>query len=158
MSLALVIGALAWTYSLFPDQVAVDFTESGLAERYVSKEHIFYIVMGIFLINNVGLAGLARALPKVNPIHLPIFKKKVWAQYPEQLGEHLVNWLYCLVAVINTITGFSLFALATINSSQYKLDVFDFSWVFYLGVALLIGVFLLPFGLLWTPVPDDKLE
>ena len=49
----LVIGALVWTYSVFPQTVAVDFSDTGLAERYMEKEHIFYIVMGLFLLNNV---------------------------------------------------------------------------------------------------------
>lgn len=157
MSMALAIGALTWTYSLFPDMVAVDFSESGLAEMYVSKEQIFYIIMGLFLVNNVVISRLARQVPIVHTDHLPIVKKKIWAQHREVLNEQLINWIYCVVASINTVMGFSLFALATINSSQYKLDVFDFSWVFYLGLGLMILVFLLPLRLLWTPTPEDEL-
>ena len=156
-SVLLVIGALVWTYSVFPDMVAVDFSETGLAERYVNKEHVFYIVMGLFLVNNVVISGLAKQIPKVDADHLPILNRKVWAQHRELLNELLINWLFCLVAVINTIIGFSLFALATINSMQYKMDVFDFSWVYYAGMALMIMVFLLPLRLLWTPVPDERL-
>ena len=52
LSILFVVGALVWTYSLFPEMVAVDFAQTGLAERYVSKEHIFYIIMGLFLLNN----------------------------------------------------------------------------------------------------------
>ena len=156
-SVLLVIGALVWTYSVFPDMVAVDFSETGLAERYVNKEHVFYIVMGLFLVNNVVISGLAKQIPNVDADHLPILNRKVWAQHRELLNELLTNWLFCLVAVINTIIGFSLFALATINSMQYKMDVFDFSWVYYVGMALMIMVFLLPLRLLWTPVPDERL-
>jgi hypothetical protein len=157
LSLVLVIGALVWTYSVFPQTVAVDFSDNGLAEKYLEKEHIFYIVMALFLLNNVLITGLARHIPNVDPMHLPILNKKVWAQHREALNEHLTNWLYCLVAVINTIIGMSLFALATINSQQYKLDVFDFSWLYYAGLGLMIIVFLLPLRLLWTPAPEDKL-
>jgi len=157
MSLVLVIAALVWTYSVFPQMVAVNFADTGLAEQYLPKEHIFYIVMGLFLLNNVLITGLARHIPKVEPIHLPIFKKHIWAQYREALNEHLTNWLFCLVAVINSIIGFSLFILATINSNQYKVDVFDFAWFYYLSIALIAIVFLLPLRLLWTPVPEDKL-
>jgi ABC-type methionine transport system permease subunit len=47
--------------------------------------------------------------------------------------------------VINTIIGFSLLALATINSMQYKMDVFDFLVDLYTSVwGLLLFVFLLP--------------
>lgn len=157
LSLMLVIGALVWTYSVFPQTVAVDFSETGLAERYVEKEHIFYIVMGLFLLNNVLITGLARHIPKVDPMHLPIPNKRAWAQHREALNEHMTNWLFCLVAVINTVIGLSLFALATVNSQQYKLDVFDFLWLYYVGIALLIIVFLLPLRLLSPPVPKDEI-
>lgn len=156
-SLLFVIGALVWTYSLFPEMVAVDFADSGLAERYVDKEHVFYIVMGLFLVNNVLITGIARHIPNVDPMNLPILKRKEWAQHRSELNEHLTNWLFCLVAVINTIVGFSLLALATINSTSYKMDVFDFSWLYYASLALVLFVFLLPLRLLWPPVQDDKL-
>jgi hypothetical protein len=153
-SILLVIGALVWTYSLFPQMVAVDFSETGLAERYLSKENIFYIVMGLFLVNNVIIAGLVKQIPNMDATQLPILNRNIWAQHREELNEHLTNWLFCLIAVINTIIGFSLFA---INSLQYKKDVFDFAWIYYVGMALMIMVFLLPLRLLWTPVPKDRL-
>ena len=157
LSVFLVIGALVWTYSVFPDMVAVDFSNTGLAEKYVGKENVFYIVMGLFLVNNVVISGLAKQIPNVDPEHLPIINRKIWAQHRTDLNEHLINWLFCLVAVINTIIGFSLFALATINSTQYKLDVFDFSWLYYASITLMVLVFLLPLRLLFTPAPEDKL-
>ncbi|SDG97751.1 hypothetical protein SAMN04487996_12673 [Dyadobacter soli] len=156
-SLLFVIGALVWTYSLFPEMVAVDFADSGLAERYVEKGHIFYIIMGLFLLNNVVITGIARHIPNVDPMNLPILKRKEWSLHRAELSEHLTNWLFCLVAVINTIMGFSLLALATINSTSYKMDVFDFSWLYYASLALVLFVFLLPLRLLWPPLHDDKL-
>ena len=156
-SLLFVIGALLWTYSLFPEMVAVDFSDTGLAEKYLDKEHIFYITMALFLLNNAIISGFARHIPKIDAGHLPILNKKAWTKHRTELNEHLINWLYCLVAVINTIIGFSLFSLATINSDQYKLDVFDFSWLYYTGLALIIMVFLLPLRLLWPPVPDENI-
>jgi hypothetical protein len=156
-SILLIIGALVWTYSVLPAMVAIDFSTSGLAEKYISKEHVFYIVMGLFLSNNVLIAGLVKQIPKMDATHLPIFKRDIWAKHREELNEHLTNWLYCLMAVINTVIGFSLFALATINSSSFQMDVFDFSWIYYVGMALLIVVFVLPVRLFWTPVPKDRI-
>ena len=155
-SMLLVFGALGWTYSVFPEQIAVDFAASGLAEIYVNKEHLFYIVMVFFILNNVILSAFARQIPKIDASRLPIPNREIWAQFREELNEHLINWLYCVVASINTIIGLSLFALATINSTQYKLNVFDFAWVSYVGLALLILVFLLPLRLLRTPVPKEE--
>jgi len=152
----LVFGALVWTYSVFPEQIAVDFADSGLAEIYVNKEHLFYIIMGLFIVNNVFLSAFARQIPKIDASKLPIPKKKIWAEHRPELNEHLINWLFCVVASINTIIGLSLFALATINSNQFKVDVFDFAWVSYLGLALMILIFVLPIRLFWTPVPAEE--
>lgn len=154
----MVVGSLMWTYSVFPEQIAVDFASSGLAEVYVNKEHLFYIVMGFFILNNVIITAFAKQVPKIDPSHLPIPKRKIW-QKPEfraELNEHLTNWIFCIVAGINTVMSFSLLALATINSNQFKLNVFDFAWVSYLGLALLLLVFLLPLRLLRTPTPEEE--
>lgn len=157
LSVIFVIGALIWTYAVFPEQVAVDFADTGLAIKYLGKEQIFYVVMGLFLVNNVLITGLTRQIPKIDAEQLPIPNRKIWAKFREELDELLVNWVLCLVAVINTIAGFSLLALATVNSHDSKLDVFDFSWIFYAGMALIILVFLLPLRLFWTPTPEDRL-
>ena len=155
----LVVGGLAWTYSLLPDLVAVSFASTGLAENYLEKDTIFYIAMGLIIFNNVVIAAMARSIGKVPTSLLPIPNRRAWAEYREQLDEHLVNWLYCLVAAINTIVALSLFALTTVNSSQFNQDVFSFAWLFYLGFGMLILVFLsLPLRLLRAPVPDISLD
>jgi hypothetical protein len=158
LSMLLVIGSLMWTYSVFPEQVAVDFAASGLAEIYVNKEHLFYIIMGFFILNNVIITAFAKQIPKIDASHFPIPNRKIWSQpeHRDALNELLVNWIFCIVAGINTIIGLSLFALATINSNQYKLNVFDFAWVSYLGLVLLLLVFLLPLRLFWAPVPKEE--
>ena len=157
-SMLFVIGSLMWTYSVFPEQVAVDFASSGLAEIYVNKEHLFYIIMGFFILNNVVITAFAKRIPKIEASHFPIPNRKIWSQpqYRPLLNEHLVNWLYCIVAGINTVIGFSLLALATINSNQFKLSVFDFVWVSYLGLALLLLIFLFPLRFLKTPTPEEE--
>jgi hypothetical protein len=158
-SVLLIVGGLAWTYSLLPDLVAVDFAASGMADHYIEKETIFYVLMGLILFNNVVIMAMARQVSKVPASLLPIPRRKLWAQHRSELDEHLINWLYCVVAAINTIMALSLFALATVNSSQYTQDVFDFAWLFYLGFGMLILIFVaLPIRLLWTPVPDITLD
>lgn len=155
----LVVGGLAWTYSLLPDPVAVGFAPSGLAEFYLEKDTIFYITMGLIIFNNVVIAAMARQIARVPLSLLPIPNRLAWASHREQLDEHLANWLYCLVAAINTIVALSLFALATINSNQFKQDVFSFAWLFYLGFGMLILVFVaLPLRLLRAPAPEISLD
>ena len=158
-SILLVVGGLAWTYSLLSDLVAVDFASSGLAQNYLEKDTIFYIAMGLIIFNNVVIAAMAKHIARVPVSLLPIPNRLAWATHREELNEHLTNWLYCLVAAINTIVALSLFALATVNSNQFKQDVFSFAWLFYLGFGMLIAVFVaLPIRLLRPPVPEISLD
>ncbi len=158
-SVLLIVGALAWTYSLLPDPVAVGFASSGMADFYLEKETIFYIAMALIVFNNVVIRAMARQLPKVPTSLLPIPNRKAWTDYRATLNEHLINWLNCLVAAINTIMALSLFALATLNSTQYKADVFSFAWLFYLGLGTLIIIFAaLPIRMMRAPVPEVSLD
>jgi len=158
-SILLVVGALGWTYSLLPDLVAVDFAPSGLAENYVEKSTIFYIVMGLIIFNNVVIRAIAKQVGKVPLNLLPVPNRRAWASFREELDEHLTNWLYSLVAAINTIVALSLFALGTLNSNQFNQDVFSFAWLFYLGFGMLIIIFIaLPVRLMRPPVPEILLE
>jgi uncharacterized membrane protein len=158
-SALLVIGGLAWTYSLLPDLVAVDFAASGTAANYVEKGTIFYIAMGLIIVNNVVFMGMARQIAKIPTSLLPIPNRAAWVDHREELNGHLTNWLYSLVAAINTIVALSLFALATVNSNQYKSNIFDYAWLFYLGFGMLILIFAaLPVRLMRAPAPEITLD
>ena len=157
MSMIFLIGALIWTYAVFPEMVAVDFASNGAAQLYVEKAHIFYIIVVIFVLNNIVISRLAKQVPKIDATLLPIPNRKIWAQHRLVLNELVINWIFCLVAVINTISGFTLLGIATVNSEQYNLTVFDFSWIFYLGIVFMLLLIVLPIRLLWTPVPEDKI-
>ena len=155
----LVVGALAWTYSLLPDLVAVNFAASGMADNYLEKSTIFYITMALIVFNNVVIRAMARQIHKVPLSLLPLPNRRAWADFREELDEHLTNWLFCLVAAINTIVALSLFALGTLNSNQFKQDVFSFAWLIYLGLGMLIIIFAaLPVRLMRPPVPEISLD
>jgi uncharacterized membrane protein len=156
-SVLLVVGALFWTYSTFPDDVAVDFDASGLARNYLGKETVFYIAMGLILFANVVMMAVARQIQKVPPQQLPVPKRDAWRLHRDELNEHLTNWLYSLVAAINTILALSFFALSTVNSNQFKNDIFDFAWLFYMGAGMLLLIVLaLPLRLMRPPVPEEE--
>jgi uncharacterized membrane protein len=156
-SVLLVVGALFWTYSTFPDDVAVDFDASGLARNYLGKETVFYIAMGLILFANVVMMAVARQIQKIPPQQLPVPKRDTWRLHRDELNEHLTNWLYSLVAAINTILALSFFALSTVNSNQFKNDIFDFAWLFYMGAGMLLLIVLaLPLRLMRPPVPEEE--
>ncbi len=158
-SILLVVGALGWTYSLLPDLVAVNFAPSGVAENYLEKSTIFYITMGLIVFNNVVIRAIAKQVSKVPLSLLPLPNRRAWTDFREELDEHLTNWLFCLIAAINTIVALSLFALGTLNSNQFKQDVFSFAWLVYLGLGTLIVIFIaLPIRLMRSPVPEVSLD
>lgn len=122
---------------------------------YLSKESVFYLVTGLIVFSNVVIPSIARQVSKVPSARLPIPHRERWISQRDDLNEHVINWLHSITAAINTIIAFSVFAIGTINSSQFKQDVFDFAWVLYAGCALLlIVVVALPFRLMRPPVPD----
>lgn len=157
LSILGVVGALAWTYSVLPDLVAVDFDQSGLIEASLGKEMIFYIAMGVIILANTLLLSLAKQLPRIPIGSLPVPSRGTWAAFRDELDEHLTNAAYALVAAINTLLGLSLFALGTVNSSSFNLSVFDFAWVYYLAMGMLGSILVsLPLRLYFPPsVPSD---
>ena len=159
LSVLFVVGALIWTYTVYPEAVAVDFNELGMPKNYLGRETVFYIAMGLILFNNVVIVAVARQIPKVPSELLPIPRRNEWRLHRDELNEHLTNWIYCLVAAINTILALSFFSLATVNSSEFKNDVFDFAWLFYLGVGMLLIIFVsLPVRLMRPTVPKEEEE
>lgn len=144
---------------MLPDLVAVDFASSGDPENYVQKSTIFYIAAGLIIFNNVIIRAIAKQIDKVPISLLPVPHRRAWADHRELLNEHLTNFLFCLIAAINTIVALTLFALGTVNSNQFKQDIFSFAWLFYLGFGMLIAIFVaLPIRLMRPPVPEISLD
>lgn len=157
-SILLIIGALIWTYSVMDAVVTVAYDDQGEAALSVSKETVFYIIMGVFVLNNSVLMSLAKFLKKTPVSAFPLPNRAVWEKAPDQVRQIMVNWVGALVAAINTIFALSLFALATVNSKVYNWDVFSFSWIAYLGAALLvIIVAMLPIQLSRGPKLESDL-
>lgn len=157
-SVLLLLGALIWTYAVLDALVNVGFDESGEAAFTVTKDTVFYVITGVFIINNVFLISLVKYLKKVPVNSLPVPNRSMWIGAEEEIREIIGNWVGALVAAVNTILGFSLFALATVNSKVYNWNVFSFSWIAYLGIAmLLIIIIALPVRLMRPPMKTEEL-
>lgn len=154
-SMIVVFGVSVYSYSLFNEDVGVHFDAAGKADEFIRKSEIFYIIVGLILVNNVLLMALGRQLPKIPNDLLPIPNRVEWATQRDELNEHLRNWIYSLVAMINTLVGMTVFALATVNNEfTYKID--DFEGLFYLVVVLLLIVLIaLPIRLMIKPKLED---
>lgn len=144
-----------YSYSLFGEDVGIHFDAAGKADEYLRKSDVFYIIVGLILLNNVFLLSLGRQLLKIPSDRLPIPNQADWVQQREELNEHLQNWIYCLVAMINTLIGMTVFALATVNN-EFKYKIADFGGLFYIVFfSLLIIVVSLPVRLLMKPKIEE---
>ncbi|MFN8349275.1 MAG: hypothetical protein U0X91_30015 [Spirosomataceae bacterium] len=154
-SMIAVFGVSVYSYSLFSEDVGVHFDAAGQADEFVRKSEIFYIIVGLILLNNTVLTALGRQLLKVPSHLLPIPNREVWAAQRDKLNEHFQNWIYCMVAMINTLIAMTVFALATVNN-EFTYKISDFEGLFYLVVGLLIIVVAaLPVRLLIKPAPEE---
>lgn len=140
LSVLLVFGLSVFSYTLFVEDVGIHFDQFGKADRFLRKSDIFYLVMGVILVNNVLLKWLGDRLLTLPSHLLPIPNQDFWAANRPALNEHLKNWFYCLIASINTVTALTMLALATVNSNQFKNGINDFNWLFYLTIGTLLLV------------------
>lgn len=156
-STLLAAAAIIWTYSVNPESVAVDFDEGGNGSFFLTKGAVFYIAAALFILNNAVVASIKRQIPKIPVSMMPIPNRKAWALNRPELDEFLGNWLYSMVGTINVVLGISLFALATVNSEQFRWRIFDFAWVGYGTIFLfLIVLVAVPLQLFRPPVPQNE--
>ncbi|WP_428661063.1 hypothetical protein [Runella sp.] len=155
-SMLAVFGTSIYSYSLFSNDVGVHFDALGKADEFMSKSDIFYIIVGLILVNNVLFPALGRQLTKLPSHLLPIPNQLEWAAQRDELNEHLLNWIYSLVAMINTIIAMTVFALATVNN-EFTFKIGDFEGLFYLVVVLLLVIVLaLPVRLMLKPKEEES--
>lgn len=151
-----VFGASIYSYSLFSNDVGVHFDASGKADEFMSKSDVFYIIVGLILVNNVLFTALGRQFTKLPSHLLPIPQQAAWAAQRDEFNEHIINWIYCLVAMINTIIAMTVFALATVNN-EFTFKIGDFEGLFYLVVVLLLVIVLaLPVRLMLKPKAEES--
>ncbi|HAO48440.1 MAG TPA: hypothetical protein DCR35_03550 [Runella sp.] len=144
-----------YSYSLFGQEVGVHFNALGQADEFMLKSDIFYILVGLILTNNVLLLSVGRALLKLPSNVLPIPNQTLWAEHREELNEHIRNWIYSLVAMINTSIALTIFALATVNN-EFKFKIGDFNGLLYLIVGFLLAIIVaLPIRLMMKPSSND---
>ncbi|MDF7821102.1 hypothetical protein P1X15_25990 [Runella sp. MFBS21] len=156
LSMIAVFGASIYSYSLFGADVGVHFDASGKPDEFMTKSDVFYILVALILINNVLLVAFGRQLLKLPSHMLPIPNQAEWSLEREKLNEHLQNWVYCLVALINTFIAMTVWALATVNN-EFKYKIKDFEGLFYVVIAsLLIVIISLPIRLMIKPQIEEQ--
>ncbi len=156
LSILGVLISLITSYISYPGDVAVRFDASGLAIAYVNREVLFYSMVAIFLVNNVLLNSLVKLIPRVPSDVLPVPNRVVWIANRKQLNQHLTNWLWLLMAAVNSVLALWLFVLSLVNKLNGVNDDTNFGWLLPLSAAIFgIVIVALPIRLLFKPARTD---
>jgi len=155
-SMLAVFGISVYSYSLFGSDVGIHFDAAGKADEFMRKSDVFYIIVGLILVNNVLLMALGQRLLKLPSHLLPIPNQSEWAAQRDTLNEHLRNWVYGLIAMINTLIAMTVFSLATVNN-EFKYKISDFEGLFYIVIiSLFIIIIALPIQLMIKPKLENQ--
>ena len=157
--LASIIGfaaALLYTYTAFEPTVVVGFAPDRRPDTFISREVLFYSCVAIFLINNTLVNLVAKLFPRVSGVSLPIPNAGAWQEHRDQLNEVVRNWLYCIMAAVNTVMGISLVVLMKLNKQVGVSRVGSYEWLLPICLGIIaIVVVALPIRLLMKPDSED---
>lgn len=157
--LASIVGfaaTLLYTYTSFEPNVIVGFTPDRRPDVFMSREVLFYSCVAIFLVSNTLINLVAKLFPRISGTALPIPKAGIWLEHRSQLNEIMRDWLYCLMAAINTVMIISLAMLAKLNKQVGVSRLSGYEWLLpaCLGIIAIVLV-ALPIRLLMKPDAED---
>jgi hypothetical protein len=151
------VALLMSSYVSYPNEVAFRFNELGQASQYISREVIFYVSIGLFLLIYVTTNALSRLFPKLPAERIPTPNPASWQGYRQEVVAVYVDWFYALAAAFNTILALSLMVLSFLNnSSRTNAGAADYAWLLPVSTAILaIIIVALPVRLMMKPPVDD---
>ena len=149
------VGLLLSSYISYPNEVAFRFNDAGQAVQYLSREVIFYVSIGIFILVYVLTDAVTRLFPKLPAEKIPNPNPTAWVGQRRKLVDVYVNWFYALAAAFNTILALGLTVLSFLNRSNISADSNDYGWLLPLSTAILaIVIISLPIRLMLNPPVD----
>lgn len=151
------VGLLISSYVSYPVDVAFRFNELGQAVQYVSREIIFYVSIGLFILIYVLTNAVARLFPKLPAERMPNPNPTAWQGHRQELAVIYVNWFYAIGAAFNTILALGLMVLSFLNnSSRTDAGASDYAWLLPVSTAILgIVIVSLPVRLMMKPPVHD---
>ncbi|AQG80185.1 hypothetical protein [Spirosoma montaniterrae] len=144
------------SYISYPNEVAVRFDSIGYAIQYIDREVLFYLAIGIFLLNNTLVNLVSRLFVRLPSAQVPVPNQAVWIHHRDQLNENVTNWFTALMAAVNTILALGLMVLSFLNRSDRSQMAMDYAWLLPLSTVILVTVLVaLPIRLFVKPTADD---
>ncbi len=136
-SIFLFLGVLLWVYAYLPNNVGIHADSRGAADEFLSKESLFYMLLGLFLLINVAFYALYKLihlqyLKTLNPHDLESKRSK---------KQDLADWLLGFAGVLNIFLILTMAYLGIFNN-QEGVTISHYAPVVYAG-PVLIGIMLL---------------
>ncbi|EON78673.1 DNA topoisomerase IV subunit B [Lunatimonas lonarensis] len=150
LSAVFFLIAFLYIYSASPEYVTYELSARGLPLKQVSKEILFYLVVGVFLVSNVLLILPAKlietqytgSLKRVFPVGDPF-------------RDQVLTWVYTFTGVVNISTIVFVFYLHSItNQNEIKSEEINF--FFYLVPILYVVWIAVLFYLLAAKIKQVK--
>jgi hypothetical protein len=133
---ALLLVALFYAHSMFPDTVGTHFTADRIADWYLTRDAYFYSFVGILVLQNMLLLGMA-ALTGRLPVHsLPIPSRSFWAadlDHRTKARQILSRGCWMLATCLNAILLLVHLMVFDLNSSFFDSPQ---PYLVYIAVAM----------------------
>lgn len=156
VSIAGFLFALFSSYISYPDQVVVRFDELNHPVQTMSREVIFYLAIGIFLVSNTMINLIARLFMKIPTAQIPVPNKAAWEARRSKLNLVFKDWFNLLNSAIITVLGLGLLVLSFLNRSDRPIRSIEYAWLMPLSIFILLAVVAsLPIRLSMKPSDDD---
>ncbi len=137
-----LLGSLSFLlYILYylPDQIAIHYNSSGIPDNFLSRDAFFYVFASFILLLNVVLSLIGRLIPGLPAQVLSVPSHWLADAFTrEELMYTLRNWLNSLATALNVFLIMLLFVTLRLHTNQ-KVFLSDFTWVLFVGVAIVIG-------------------
>ena len=156
VSIAGFLFALFSSYISYPDQVVVRFDELNHPVQTMSREVIFYLAIGIFLVSNTMINLIARLFMKIPTAQISVPNKAAWEARRSKLNLVFKDWFSLLNSAIITVLALGLLVLSFLNRSDRPIRPIEYAWLMPLSIFILLAVVAsLPIRLSMKPSDDD---
>lgn len=157
LSIVGLILSLISSYISYPAEVAVRFDDNSVATAMIDREVLFYVAVGIFLLNNVLINSVSKLFLRIPTEKIPVPNHDAWAANRPKLNEVMTNWFRALQASVNTILALGLLVLSFLNrSNPDATDAQNHIWLLPLSTFIIGSVIIsLPIRLLMKPNADN---
>lgn len=147
--------ALFSSYISYPEKIAVRFDEFNRPTQFIDREVLFYLAVGLFIVNYFLLKAIARLFLRVPTAQIPIINKTRWAAHRPELNEIFTNWFSSLSSAIITVLGLGLLVISFLNRGDRRIQSLDYAWLLPTTAVILIAVLVsLPIRLSRKPSED----